>query len=115
MNRKESVKRGVWYIGGRRTRRRGQKGGFLPIDGLLESVASPLIGEIAKPILRKIVGGRKAKRRRYIKKARNATVSKTAKRTIIFSKVRESEQAKFTSQRDSKMGKTNRTEKQEKT
>ena len=65
--------------------------------------------------MRKIVGGRKAKRRRYIKKARNATVSKTAKRTIIFSKVRESEQAKFTSQHDSKMDETNRTEKQKKT
>ena len=65
MNRKPSVKRGVWYIGGRRRRRRGQKGEFLPIAGLLRSVAAPLIGEIAKPILRKIVGGRKVKRRRH--------------------------------------------------
>ena len=38
--------------------------GVLPIAGLLGSVAAPLIGEIAKPMLRKIVGGRKVKRRR---------------------------------------------------
>ena len=63
MNRKQSVKRGVWYIGGRRRRQRRQKGEFLPIAGLLGSVAAPLIGEIAKPILRKIVGSRKVKRR----------------------------------------------------
>ena len=64
MNRKQSVKRGVWYIGGRRRKRRGQKGAFLPIAGLLGSVAAPLISEITKPILRKIVAGRKFKRRR---------------------------------------------------
>ena len=65
MNRNQSVKGGVWYIGGRRRRTRGQNGGFLPIAGLLGYAAAPLIGEIAKPILRKIVGGRKVKRRRH--------------------------------------------------
>ena len=36
---------------------------FLPIAGLLGSVAVLLIGEIAKPILRKIVVGRRVERR----------------------------------------------------
>ena len=63
MNRKQSVKRGVWYIDGRRRKQRGQKGEFLPIAGLLGSVTAPLIGEIAKPILRKTVGSRQVKRR----------------------------------------------------
>ena len=63
MNRKQSVKGGVYYIGGRRRRTRGQKGGFLPIAGLLGPVAAVLIGEIAKPIQRRIVGGTRVKRR----------------------------------------------------
>ena len=64
MNRKQSVKGEVWYTGDRRRRTRGQKGFFfLPIAGLLGSVAVLLIGEIAKPILRKIVVGRRVERR----------------------------------------------------
>ena len=63
MNRKQSVKRGVLYKGGRRRRQRGQKGRFLPIAGLLGSVAAPCIGEIAKPVLINIVGCRKVKGR----------------------------------------------------
>ena len=40
-------------------KQKGTKGGFFPIAGLLGSVVAPLIGEIAKPILKKIVGGRR--------------------------------------------------------
>ena len=65
MNRKQSVKRGVWYVRDRRRRTRRQKGRFLPIAGLLGSVAAQLIGEIAKPILRKIFAGRRIRRRRH--------------------------------------------------
>ena len=64
MRRKQSVRGSVWHLGGKRRRRKsGQKGGFLPIAGLLGSVAAPLIGEIAKPILKKVVGGRRRRRR----------------------------------------------------
>ena len=56
MKRKQSVRNGVWYIGGRRRSRRGQEGGLLPIAGLLSSVAAPLTGEIAKPIWKKNSG-----------------------------------------------------------
>ena len=66
MRRKQSVRNGVWYIGGRRRSRRKQKGGFLPIAGVLGSVTAPLIGEIGKPILKKILGGRRRRRRRYV-------------------------------------------------
>ena len=52
------------HLGGKRRRRkRGQKGVFLPIAGLLGSVAAPLIGEIGKPISKKIVGRRRWRRR----------------------------------------------------
>ena len=35
--KKQSVRKAVWYIGGRRNRRR-QKGGFLPIGALAAEV-----------------------------------------------------------------------------
>ena len=92
MKRKQSVRNGVWYIGGRRRSRRGQKGGFLPIAGLLCSVAASLIGEIAKSILRKTVNGRRccpryAKTKNYIKKTHNATESMITKWTILCCKI----------------------------
>ena len=55
---KQSVKKDIWYIGGKYTRapkRRKQKGGAFPL-GLLASVGAPILGEIAKPILGKILG-----------------------------------------------------------
>ena len=56
---KHSVKKGVWYIGGGKRR---QGGGSIPI-GLLAPIAAPILGEIAKPILQKIFGrGRRRKR-----------------------------------------------------
>ena len=61
MRGKQYMKKGVWYIGGKK---RKQKGGALPL-GLLASIGGPILGQIAKPILGKISGrGRKLKRRR---------------------------------------------------
>ena len=61
MRGKQYVKKGVWFIGGKK---RKQKGGPFPL-GLLASIGAPILGEIAKPILGKIFGrGRKLKRRR---------------------------------------------------
>ena len=61
MRRKQSVSGGVWHLGGKRRRRKREQNGvfFLPIAGLLGSVTAPFIGEIAKPIFKKIVGGRR--------------------------------------------------------
>ena len=59
---KQSVKKGIWYIGGKR-RKRKQKGGAIPL-GILASVGGPILGEIAKPILGKIFGRGLRKRRR---------------------------------------------------
>ena len=57
MRGKQSVRKCVWYIGGRRRLRkrtkRGQRGKGLPI-GLLVSVAAPFLGEVAKPLLKKL-------------------------------------------------------------
>ena len=57
MRGKQSVRKGVWYIGGRRKRRKRkivkrQRGKGFP-TGLLASAAAPFLGEIAKPILKK--------------------------------------------------------------
>ena len=61
---KQIVKRGVWYIGGKkRKRKQKQKGKGFPF-GLVASAAAPLLGEIAKPILKKFFGrGRKRRKR----------------------------------------------------
>ena len=53
MRGKQSVRKGVWYIGGRKRRARKiyrkQRGKGLP-QGLIASAAAPFIGEIAKPL-----------------------------------------------------------------
>ena len=49
---KRYVKKGVWYIGGKK---RKQKDGAIPI-GLLVSIGAPILGETAKPILGKFFG-----------------------------------------------------------
>ena len=52
MNRKQLVRRGVWYIGERRKRRR-QKGRFLLIAPILGSLARPALAAIASPVIKK--------------------------------------------------------------
>lgn len=71
MRGKQSVKKGIWYIGGRKRKlrkrklrkraKKGQRGGAFPI-GLLASAAVPFLGEIAKPIIKKVFGGRRKRR-----------------------------------------------------
>ena len=61
MNRgKQAV---IWRIGSRyKKRKRNKKGGAIPF-GLIASLADPILGEVAKPIFKKIIGrGRKRKR-----------------------------------------------------
>ena len=64
MRGKQSIRKGIWHIGGKykrtKKRKRRQKGGAIPF-GLLASIGA-LVGEIAKPILGKILGLRKRKR-----------------------------------------------------
>ena len=43
--RKESVRKGVEYIGSRFIKRR-QKGGFLPVGAILKSLAGPALGAL---------------------------------------------------------------------
>ena len=63
---KQSMKKGLWYIGGKhkRARKRIKRGGAIPL-GLLASIGAPILGEIAKPILGKILG--RSRRRRRIR------------------------------------------------
>ena len=65
MRGKQSVRKGVWYIGGKKRNGRKiyrkQKGKGLPI-GLLASTAAPFLGETPKPIFKKIFSGRRCKR-----------------------------------------------------
>ena len=66
MTGKQSAKKGVWYIGGRKRyrkrKKRGQRERGFPI-GLIANAAAPFLGEIAKPIFKKIFGGRRKRRR----------------------------------------------------
>ena len=60
MRGKQSVRKGIWYIGGKRKRapkRKKQKGGAIPF-GLLASIGAPILREIVKPLLGKILGRR---------------------------------------------------------
>ena len=54
---KQSIKKGVWYIGGKRKKKKKktQKGGAIPF-GLIASLAAPVYGEIAKPVFKTIIG-----------------------------------------------------------
>ena len=61
MRGKQSAKKGVWYIGGKRRKRRTQSRKGFPIR-YLASAAAPILGEVTKSILKKIVGGRKKRR-----------------------------------------------------
>ena len=66
MRGRQSIKKGVWHIGGRKR----QKGGAFPL-GLVASLAGPILGVVAKPIFKTILGrgikrrGRRRRKRRW--------------------------------------------------
>ena len=61
---KQSVRKGVWYIGGKKKKKKKQRGKSFPI-GLLASVGVPIFSELAKPIAKKIFGcGKKTRQRK---------------------------------------------------
>lgn len=61
---KQSVRKDVWYIGGKKKKKKKQRGKSFPI-GLLASVGVPIFSELAKPIAKKIFGcGKKTRRRK---------------------------------------------------
>ena len=69
MRGKQSVRKGIWHLGGKYKRAKTrQKGGAIPL-GLLASIGAPFLGEIAKLILGKILGRgikkRTNRRKRY--------------------------------------------------
>ena len=66
MRGRQSIKKGVWHIGGRRKRR--QRGSAFPL-GLVASLAGPLLGEVAKPIFKTILGRGIQQRRRRRRRA----------------------------------------------
>ena len=60
---KQSVEKGIWRIGGRyKKRKRKQKGGTIAI-GLIASLTGRILGEVAKPIFKKIIGRGRRKRK----------------------------------------------------
>ena len=54
---KQVVKKGIWYVGGKKKRKQKQKGKGFPF-GLVASAAAPFLSEIAKPIFKKNFGGK---------------------------------------------------------
>ena len=62
---KQSVRKGVWYIGGKKKKKKKKKRGKSFPIGLLASVGVPIFSELAKPIAKKIFGcGKKTRRRK---------------------------------------------------
>ena len=58
------MRKGVWYIGGKKRRySKRQRGRGIPF-GLIASAAAPILDEVAKPLLKKFFGGRRTRRRR---------------------------------------------------
>ena len=53
MRGKQSAKKGVWYIGGKRRKRRKQSRKRFPI-GYLASAAAPILSEVTKSLLKKL-------------------------------------------------------------
>ena len=51
MRGKQSVRKGVWYIGGKKRRYRKQRDRGIPFE-LIASAAAPFLGEVAKPLLK---------------------------------------------------------------
>ena len=55
---KQIIKKGAWYIGGKKIKiTQKQKGKRFPF-GLVASAAAPFLGEIAKPMFKKNFGGK---------------------------------------------------------
>ena len=110
MRGRQSLRKGVWYLAGRRRglRKREQKGGAFPV-GLLGFIAAPFIGEIPKPILKDLFveEGEGDETKHTAKTTYDTTKNSLPKRTIVPSEVRESKQTKFTAKHYNKTEKTN--------
>ena len=63
---KQSVKKGLWYIGWNKEEQNRQRGKGIQI-GLLASIGAPILGEIAGPILGKIFGRGRRRRSRTLR------------------------------------------------
>ena len=58
------MRKGVWYIGGKRRRYSKRKRGRGIPFGYIASAAAPIFGELAKPLLKNTFGGRHTRGRR---------------------------------------------------
>lgn len=73
---RQSIKKGVWHIGGTRRRRR-QRGGAFPL-GFVTSLAELLLREVAKPIFKTMLGrGIQQSRRRRRRRCREKDMVRT--------------------------------------
>ena len=63
MRGKQSVRKGIWYVGGEKSQYRKQRGRGI-LFRLVASAAAPFLGKVAKPLLKNFFGGRCSRRRR---------------------------------------------------
>ena len=64
MRGKQSERKGVWYIWGKKRRYIKRQRGKGILFGLIASAAAPILDEVAKPLLKKKFCGRCWRRRR---------------------------------------------------
>ena len=63
MRRSQSVRGGVWYMGGRKRRRQKQTWGFFALTAFVGA----LLGAVGGKVIKKIFGGsRRRKRAKYV-------------------------------------------------
>ena len=59
MRRRQSIRLGIWYMGGKRKRHK-QTGGLFSVGALAESI----LGTLGGVVIKKIFGGKRQRRRR---------------------------------------------------
>ena len=76
---KQFVKKGVWYIGCKKKKKKRQTGEGIPF-GIIASLAAPVLWEVAKPILNKIFGKGKPIKRKPHKKIEDGKTKSNSKK-----------------------------------
>ena len=118
MRRPQSVRGSLWYIGGKRKKRR-QRGEMFSIRAL----TAPILGTLDRVVVKKLFGSRRRRRRwgQYVQR-RNIVKTKSytathdiTQQTVFFSEIQKSKLKKLTLKYHHKKKPNNRTKTTKKT